>query len=145
MELVIIAVVTLLLAIWISQTNKIFSENTNVQAGLIQDLRDDIEELQSQVDDLHKKLGKKYRRPKQLPYVLYAKLELYRLIHPTPSISMDFALCKSISIDDASRISLWTLIFFITAHGMDVYRADGIRVYTATYIQSLYRNTIFNA
>lgn len=59
MELVIIAVVTLLLAIWISQTNKIFSENTNVQAGLIQDLRDDIEELQSQVDDLHKKLGKK--------------------------------------------------------------------------------------
>lgn len=59
MELAIIAVVALALAIWISQTNKIITENTKVQAGLIQELRDDIEELQGQVDDLHKKLIKK--------------------------------------------------------------------------------------
>ena len=59
MELAIIAVVALALAIWISQTNKIITENTKVQAGLIQELRDDIEELQGQVDDLHKKLNKK--------------------------------------------------------------------------------------
>lgn len=59
MEIVIIAVVALALAIWISQTNKIISENTRIQEGLIQDLRDDIEELQGQVDDLHKKPIKK--------------------------------------------------------------------------------------
>lgn len=59
MELAIIAVVALALAIWINQTNKIITENTKAQAGLIQELRDDIEELQGQVDDLHKKLNKK--------------------------------------------------------------------------------------
>lgn len=59
MELAIIAVVALALAIWINQTNKIITENTKAQASLIQELRDDIEELQGQVDDLHKKLNKK--------------------------------------------------------------------------------------